>query len=244
MIPLTSGGARRAAVAILPAGAASETHLLLAARGIVQSFGQCGEAAEAESQPRVGGRGGRHRSPLSSNHGVRARRTRLTPNGPAKLRARGCYSGEIGNTNHFVWQIVTGVLSRITRYRRLRFWADFQTSTSRPVPLSLVATRVASAAIAVAELFGYTRAPCLRSGPKMRGDHLGGAVDEMLPTAELRAIARARDPEPSAKPVPQRYCLGCLAPLAHGRPVFRDACDNLWWDVVPTVSGELWTGRR
>jgi hypothetical protein len=43
-------------------------------------------------------------------------------------------------------------------------------------------------------------------------------------------------------PRPGDYCLGCLAPLDNGSLVCCDACDELAWKIVPTLSGELGTG--
>jgi hypothetical protein len=63
-----------------------------------------------------------------------------------------------------------------------------------------------------------------------------------MPIAERRAMTREPHPEAAQASVLQRYCLGCLAPLANGGPVCSDQCNDVWWDV-PTVSGELWTRR-
>jgi hypothetical protein len=64
-----------------------------------------------------------------------------------------------------------------------------------------VANSVASAAVAVAEIIGYTRAmPHPASGP----------LRETLTIAECRAIAREHHPEPPRAANP-RYCLGCPA---------------------------------
>jgi hypothetical protein len=38
-----------------------------------------------------------------------------------------------------------------------------------------------------------------------------------------------------------RLCLYCRGPLANGRAVCSDACNQGWWQVVPTIDGELWT---
>jgi hypothetical protein len=41
-------------------------------------------------------------------------------------------------------------------------------------------------------------------------------------------------------PERQLHCVGCLAPLANGAIVCFPACDELWWNIVPTISGDLW----
>jgi hypothetical protein len=38
-----------------------------------------------------------------------------------------------------------------------------------------------------------------------------------------------------------RRCLYCLGPLTNGSAVCCETCDQGWWDVCPTVDGELWT---
>jgi hypothetical protein len=38
----------------------------------------------------------------------------------------------------------------------------------------------------------------------------------------------------------QRRCLGCLLPLTNGAIVCCPECDELWWRVVPTITGDLW----
>jgi hypothetical protein len=35
-------------------------------------------------------------------------------------------------------------------------------------------------------------------------------------------------------------CLYCLSPLPNGAPVCSDECDEGWWEIVPTVTGELY----
>ena len=99
-----------------------------------------------------------------------------------------------------------------------------------------------------------------------RGGHIGGSIGEDLPVAVRRAIARARQRPPGyevsvpgVSPVSSLVgardhfeprapkwgprCLGCLAPLANGRPVCSDACDDLAWNLCPTADGEVWAGR-
>jgi hypothetical protein len=68
-----------------------------------------------------------------------------------------------------------------------------------------------------------------------------GPLRETMTIAERRAIARERRPEPPPSATP-KLCLSCLVPLTKGRLVCSDACDNLWWDLIPTVSGELFIG--
>jgi hypothetical protein len=55
---------------------------------------------------------------------------------------------------------------------------------------------------------------------------------EPLTREERRLLARSPH---------RRRCLYCLGPLANGRAVCSDACDDGWWAIVPTLSGELWT---
>ena len=38
----------------------------------------------------------------------------------------------------------------------------------------------------------------------------------------------------------QRRCLACLCGLSNGALVCCDACDELAWRIVPTLSGKLW----
>jgi hypothetical protein len=58
--------------------------------------------------------------------------------------------------------------------------------------------------------------------------------------AELRHERPSRRMRRTKWPAPRRRCLGCLAPLQNGSIVCSEECDDLWWEVVPTVSGELW----
>jgi hypothetical protein len=84
---------------------------------------------------------------------------------------------------------------------------------------------------------------------------------QMLPREERRELARG--PGGENRPLGQaidiaevhlghqngaaggaRRCPYCTAPLTNGAPVCDATCDEGWWDVVPTVTGELWETLR
>jgi hypothetical protein len=41
-----------------------------------------------------------------------------------------------------------------------------------------------------------------------------------------------------------RHCVYCCGPFANGRAVCSDECDAGWWEIVPTLSGDLWQPDR
>ncbi len=61
--------------------------------------------------------------------------------------------------------------------------------------------------------------------------------DERRERAEGATVRKAQMRN-SDKP---KRCLYCTAKLSNGAPVCDETCDNGWWEVVPTISGELWT---
>jgi hypothetical protein len=63
-----------------------------------------------------------------------------------------------------------------------------------------------------------------------------------LDREERRALVRERDHVPNGNMVAPATpeCLYCYGPLANGRAVCSDPCDTGWWEIVPTISGELW----
>jgi hypothetical protein len=72
-----------------------------------------------------------------------------------------------------------------------------------------------------------------------------GKTIEELTRAERRAMARQQHsdkvPNWNSAPPADRCCLFCRGPLANGRPVCSDACDHGWWQICPTLDGELYT---
>ena len=47
------------------------------------------------------------------------------------------------------------------------------------------------------------------------------------------------EPARAAEPTRQRTCLFCYSPISNGSPVCSEACDEAWWQLVPTLDGEL-----
>jgi hypothetical protein len=38
-------------------------------------------------------------------------------------------------------------------------------------------------------------------------------------------------------------CCACLRPVKDGTLVCCPECDELWWKIVPTLSGDLWVPK-
>jgi hypothetical protein len=63
-----------------------------------------------------------------------------------------------------------------------------------------------------------------------------------LALRERRDLARERHPGPAAASctASSRLCLLRYGPLTNGSAVCSQECDNGWWNVVPTLNGELY----
>jgi hypothetical protein len=68
-------------------------------------------------------------------------------------------------------------------------------------------------------------------------------LNETRTVAERRGEARWRHRH-CKKPVPSagRLCLFCRGPLTNGSAVCSNECDEGWWQICPTIDGELWIG--
>ena len=91
--------------------------------------------------------------------------------------------------------------------------------------------------------------PLGQEGPEQQG---GRRRDRrwiaVLALDQERGRERPNGPQPMRRtrwPRRSRRCLACLQPLANGSLVCGEACDELAWRLVPTLSGDLWQpGRR
>jgi hypothetical protein len=86
----------------------------------------------------------------------------------------------------------------------------------------------------------------MRSGPTellsrdQRLERAGLAVftQSSRDAMQFRTVSSRQVGEPSDR------CLFCLCPLPNGSPVCSDECDDGYWNLVPTVDGELWRAPK